>query len=374
MSYAIMRFEKIKAAGIGSLAGSLSHTFRSRYTPNAAPELAKHNRVLLGPESPAEVAEAIRTRWPTRHRKDAVGCIEHFIGASPEWFKQHGGDGDQERYFQHAIQWLQDHYGAENVISVVQHNDETTPHLAAYVVPRDPETGNLSAKRWTGGRGVCSEMQTSFHKAAGEPVGLDRGVKGSKAEHMSIARWYAEQANLDQRQASIDEERSRLEDYRLYLEEERALQLDMRESELEGRAQELTGRAESLDKREAALTQAEGEIVAQRAALERQAADLKGWEARRDAWLAEHRPVPLEDVERLSLDLAALSNDERITQMQRLFCEDHLMANAVARLGWVSYETGAVTDAGQRALVEHASADIEQRDQDWANFGLDPTP
>ena len=82
MAYAIMRFEKFKATNIASLPGSLSHTFRSRYTPNAAKEKVKDNRVLLGPTDHREVAEAVRARWPERFRKDAIGFIELFIGAS----------------------------------------------------------------------------------------------------------------------------------------------------------------------------------------------------------------------------------------------------------------------------------------------------
>lgn len=173
-----MRFEKHKASNVGALAGSLSHTFRSRYTPNAKPELIKDNQVLHGPEDPQGVADAIRARWPEKYRKDAVGVIELFIGASPEWFQEHGGAGDQEAYFQRAIEWLQAHYGPENVVSVVQHNDETTPHLAAYVVPIRPDTGALSAKWFADGRRGCSELQTAFHRAAGEPVGLGTRCAG----------------------------------------------------------------------------------------------------------------------------------------------------------------------------------------------------
>ncbi|WP_415843745.1 MobV family relaxase, partial [Vreelandella rituensis] len=202
MAYCIMRFQKLKAASWGSLAGSLAHTMRSRYTPNAVPELIKDNEVLLGPESPKEVIDLVRERWPEKYRKDAVGCIEYFIGASPEWFKKHGGDGDQERYFQGAIDWLKREYGEENVVSVVQHNDETSPHLAAYVVPID-EYGNLNAKKWTGGRPACARMQTRFQEFAGEPVGLERGVRGSKAEHLTIQRFYEENKTLNEKRREI---------------------------------------------------------------------------------------------------------------------------------------------------------------------------
>ncbi|WP_419851934.1 plasmid recombination protein [Actinobacillus pleuropneumoniae] len=38
------------------------------------------------------------------------------------------------------------------------HNDESTPHLVAYVVPLD-ERGKLNAKKWLGGKKLMNEMQ-----------------------------------------------------------------------------------------------------------------------------------------------------------------------------------------------------------------------
>ena len=363
MAYCIMRFEKHKAANIGSLAGSLAHTFRSRYTPNADPELIKDNRVWLGPDSTADTVRAIRERLPEKRRSDAVGCIEFFIGASPEWFEKHGGTGDQESYFQGAIDWLKAEFGEENVISVVQHNDETSPHLAAYVVPIDPVTGRLNAKNWTGGRQRCSALQTAFHAAAGEPVGLDRGRKGSTAEHMSIRRWYAGQADIDQRERAVrleqwkrgaeltsretdalfrehdveDRERAAAEKDAQTAAERRSLSEAMdavaeREKGLERVSEGLSKHAAELEERERRLASLERKLAALAQQLEARGDRLAGgeaalarrqaeidrsgeklqqrllaaresqatWEARRDQWLAENRPADVPpEVEKL---------------------------------------------------------------------------
>lgn len=299
-----MRFEKMKTTAIGSLAGSLSHTLRSRYTPNADPELTKNNRVLLGPETTHEVADAIRARWPDKHRKDAVGVIEHFIGASPEFFKKHGGDGDEDAYFAGAIEWLKSHYGEENVISVVQHNDETSPHLAAYVVPRDLETGRLNAKKWTGGRGACAAMQTSFQAFAGEPVGLERGVRGSKAEHTSIARWYAGQTDLDQRartvrfdeadivarEVEISEDQEQIETRTRRLnateldQQRRGHELDDKQDQqaatVAAERRSLAERAQALDQRESSVQALSGSLGGREADVVAKEADLSSREHR----------------------------------------------------------------------------------------------
>lgn len=304
VAYAIMRFEKHKASNVGALAGSLSHTFRSRYTPNAQPERSQDNRVWLGPEDPQEVAEAIRARWPEKYRRDAVGAVEFFIGASPEWFQEHGGAGDQEAYFQRAIEWLQAHYGPENVVSVVQHNDETTPHLAAYVVPIRPDTGALSAKWFADGRRGCSELQTSFHRAAGEPVGLERGVQGSKAEHTSIRRWYEEQANLDQRREQIAAEAAdfddRREDAMNYL-VGREQAIDRREDELEKASAELSKRERDLDTREARVEAEQSEAARLGASMAAREAKL----AQREATAVQQHAAEADRLERLRVELEA---------------------------------------------------------------------
>lgn len=267
MGYAIMRFEKMKTTDIAGLAGSLSHTMRSRYTPNADPELTKNNKTWLGPSTPQGVADAIRERWPEKRRKDAIGVIEHFIGASPEFFKKHGGDGDEDAYFQGAIDWLKSHYGEENVISVVQHNDETSPHLAAYVVPLDLETGRLNARAWTGGRGICAAMQTSFQAFAGKPVGLERGVRGSKAEHTSIARWYAGQTDLDKRAQDVKHEEAGVTARQADVSQEQR-DLAKRKHRLDARETAQNRRGSALDDQQAKTDQKAATVAADRRKLD----------------------------------------------------------------------------------------------------------
>lgn len=184
MPYAILRTAKLKSAG--EIGGSLAHTFRTRDTPNADP--ARHARnEHMGPSSPEGVKAGIEARLPEKRRKDAVLCIEYFIGASPEVFRDNQGG---EQYFRAAMDWLRERHGAENVISGHVHRDETTPHLVAYVVPRDGE--KLNAKKWLGGKAALSAMQTDFAEKVGKPFGLERGLEGSKAVHQTIRQFYAE--------------------------------------------------------------------------------------------------------------------------------------------------------------------------------------
>lgn len=184
MTYAILRTAKLKS--MGEIAGSLAHTYRTRETLNADPSRAGLNEHHGPAEDPAEIRAAIRTRLPEKHRKDAVLCIEYFIGASPQFF-QDGGDADA--YFSRSVRWLQDKHGVDNLVAWSIHRDETSPHLVAYVVPLDAG-GKLNAKQFLGGKAKLSAMQTDFAATVGATVGLNRGIEGSKATHTTIRQYY----------------------------------------------------------------------------------------------------------------------------------------------------------------------------------------
>jgi hypothetical protein len=180
MPYAILRVAKLK--NFGQIGGSLSHTFRTRDTPNADPArtpLNEHN----GPQTPAEIQAAFKEILPEKRRKDAVLGIEYLITYSPEYDRDDGA-----AYFEKARSWLIDRHGAENVISTHVHRDETTPHMVAYVCPM--KDGRLRSTAFIGGPQMLSEMQTEFAQNVGLEFGLERGIEGSNAEHQTIREYY----------------------------------------------------------------------------------------------------------------------------------------------------------------------------------------
>lgn len=190
MAFAILRTAKLKT--IGNIASSLSHNYRTRETPNADQNRSSLNEHSV--ESAQAVKDAIQERLPEKRRSDAVLCIEHLITASPEWS---GWGTSQERdFFEKSKKWLDEKYGAQNVVATTIHRDETTPHLVAYVVPLDADTGRLNAKKWLGGRHKLSRMQTDFANEV-KNLGLERGIEGSKAEHTTIRDYYKKIEDLD---------------------------------------------------------------------------------------------------------------------------------------------------------------------------------
>ncbi|WP_225786890.1 MobV family relaxase [Pseudomonas sp. Marseille-P8916] len=187
--YAIIRTQKHKT--LGAISRSAKHTFRELPTPNAASSLSSKN-VLVGVRDTGNLLNAIKGRLPTSRRRDAVLCIEYLITASAEAFSRHGGAMDDlgSGYFRDAFSWLRERHGKENVICAAVHLDERTPHLVAYVVPITKD-GRLSARDFLGGATRMRQMQDSFHATCGKPRGLLRGVKGSKAYHSDISKFYA---------------------------------------------------------------------------------------------------------------------------------------------------------------------------------------
>lgn len=220
MPYAILRTAKLRT--YGSIAASAQHTYRERDTPNADRALT-HTNENHGAQSSAELVAAVRARvaLAERQAKDPVLCVEYLITASPEAFKRHGGHiEDKGAYFDDALRWLHAKHGKANVIASSLQLDEKTPHLVAYVVPlverqastrkrsvivaKDAEGKpiretrefhqqagiSLSAKEYLGGRQKLTAMQTDFAKQIGLPHQLERGIEGSRANHLRVKQHY----------------------------------------------------------------------------------------------------------------------------------------------------------------------------------------
>lgn len=187
MKYAILRTQKLKSAV--AVHRSMKHAFRAQDTPNADHERTPEN-THIGANSVAEGMAAFRGALPEKLRKNGVLAIEYLMTASPEAMNCRTRT-EQDAYFSDALDWLRERHGAENVIYAGIHRDEQTPHMYAYVVPKDPDTGRLNARRWLGGAKALSEMQTEFAERVGMPHGLERGIQGSKARHQTIQKHYA---------------------------------------------------------------------------------------------------------------------------------------------------------------------------------------
>ena len=179
VNYAIMRCKKL--SGFGSVAASLQHAFRERETLNADPLRTPSNE-HFGAKTTASGMGKLRELLPEKRRKDAVLCVEYVLTASTNWWLT-ATKSEQKSFFEKSRKWLDDKFGAQNVIVASVHLDETSPHITAYVIPLTSD-GRLCAKHFIGNRGQMQADQTSFAAPMAE-LGLERGERGSKAKHTS---------------------------------------------------------------------------------------------------------------------------------------------------------------------------------------------
>ncbi len=201
MPHAIIRVAKIKTAGAAR--GKTAHNYRLVDTPNADQErTASHNQEYINTDkadywSLAEqrIAEAVTRKV----RDDQVRAMEVILTASPEWFKR-GQDGQAEdvrggKWVESNLDFLKEKFGEKNVVSFTLHQDETTPHIHAVIIPisqNDKGRACLSADRLFNPT-TLSQLQTDY-AAAMAPHGLERGVEGSRRQHEDMKQVYGQQA------------------------------------------------------------------------------------------------------------------------------------------------------------------------------------
>lgn len=194
MPHAIARIAKLKSGNVGA---SGQHTRRALQTPNANPEIS-NVRFIGQPDSAnlPSLETIVRERIGDQTiRKNAVLCVEMLLTASPEYFRpdnpSQAGYYEPERLadFQQAVHsWLDKEYG-DRLVRAELHLDESTPHVHAYFVPLD-DRGKLNCRGIFGGREKLSQFQDSYANAL-SPLGLERGIKGSRAKHTKIQHYYA---------------------------------------------------------------------------------------------------------------------------------------------------------------------------------------
>jgi hypothetical protein len=195
MAYAIARLKKLKR---GNISGSASHTARERETPNADP--TQKNIRFIGSLDPEERLEDLAlakigdSEQKRKIRTDAVYCVELLLSASPSYFRpncptQAGYYEPQklDEWLEATHQWLADEYG-NRIVRAELHLDEATPHIHAYFVPLD-DHGQLRCNHFFDGRQKIQQFQDSYYQTM-RLIGLERGIKGSRAKHQDIKDFY----------------------------------------------------------------------------------------------------------------------------------------------------------------------------------------
>ncbi|GAB3241972.1 hypothetical protein GCM10027346_37860 [Hymenobacter seoulensis] len=218
MAFAIIRVTKITSRE--QAISVAHHNYRTQETPNADPALRHLNQELVNHAQRSYwdlAGERIAELQLPRLRKDAIRIVEVLLTASEEKFPKDPATGRradirESPWVRDNLDFLQKRYGAENVIGCMLHQDESTPHLHALVVPVTQEprlhqgerrgpAERLSARDLFS-PAALRQLQTDYARAMA-PYGLRRGVEYSTAIHQDVRRYYGAQKTSQRELAEL---------------------------------------------------------------------------------------------------------------------------------------------------------------------------
>lgn len=207
MPYAVIRVAKIKTKA--QAVAATAHNYRQHQVPNADQQAPHPNREYLnaGEVDYWSLAEArIQDAGVKRVRSDSVRAMEVILTGSPEAFVRdaqgRAADYSKSKWAQDNLHFLQERYGAKNVVSFTLHQDEKTPHIHAVVVPITADN-RLSADKLFNPQSL-RQLQTDY-AAAMEPHGMARGVEHSQAQHQPMRRLYGQEAQVARQVAELSQ-------------------------------------------------------------------------------------------------------------------------------------------------------------------------
>lgn len=191
MSFAVVHMQKIKAPALKGIQIHHQREKESHTNPDIDDERSHENYDLVNNqdvEFRERVKEIIESQkvGTRKTRKDAVLVNELLITSDEKFFKNLSPN-ERDRFFKESFELFSERYGKQNIAYARVHLDEKTPHMHLGVVPmRD---GRLQGKN-VFNRKELQWIQDSFPKKMQE-LGFDlqRGEKGTKREHIEMARF-----------------------------------------------------------------------------------------------------------------------------------------------------------------------------------------
>ena len=224
MGYAVLHLEKAK----GTDSRMSAHIERTVHPKNANRTRTHLNRELVQfPEGVRNRTQAIAHRIETagiRRKVSAnqVKAIRILLTGSNKDMKQMEAEGRIEDWCNDSLKWIRETYGEQNLVSAVLHMDEKTPHIHATVIPIVTGERRKAGQEEQNGKKkyrkknpqdvrLCADDVMARHRLkhyqdtyaqAMNKYGLQRGVDGSLAKHISTMQYYKQ---LVEQQDSLQE-------------------------------------------------------------------------------------------------------------------------------------------------------------------------
>lgn len=218
MGFVVLHIQKPK----GNDSGTTAHIERTVSPANADPERTYLNKEFIEfPDGVDNRTQAIQHRIENAGIKrkishNQVRALQIMLSGTPEDMQRIQNTGKLDEWCKDNIEWLQDTFGKDNLVSTVLHMDEKTPHIHATIVPivtgerrkvkeakkkQDEPNKKTYRKKSVDTVRLCAddvmtrENLEHFQNTYAEKMskyGLQRGIKGSEARHISTPQYYRE--------------------------------------------------------------------------------------------------------------------------------------------------------------------------------------
>ena len=211
MGFVVLHMEKAH----GSDSGTTAHIERSIIPKNADPTRTHLNRRLIEyPDRVKDRSAAIQRRLEEAGLTRKVGsnqvrAIRINVSATHEDMERIQREGRLNEWCADNLKYYADTFGKENIVAAHLHMDEKTPHMHVTLVPivkgerkrrkREEQAKKRYRKKPADSVRLCADDIMSRLKlksyqdsyaAAMAKYGLQRGIDGSEARHVSTQQYY----------------------------------------------------------------------------------------------------------------------------------------------------------------------------------------
>ena len=211
MGFVVLHMEKAH----GSDSGTTAHIERSIIPKNADPTRTHLNRRLIEyPDRVKDRSAAIQRRLEEAGLTRKVGsnqvrAIRVNVSATHEDMERIQREGRLNEWCADNLRYFADTFGKENIVAAHLHMDEKTPHMHVTLVPivkgerkrrkREEQAKKRYRKKPADSVRLCADDIMSRLKlksyqdsyaAAMAKYGLQRGIDGSEARHVSTQQYY----------------------------------------------------------------------------------------------------------------------------------------------------------------------------------------
>ena len=211
MGFVVLHMEKAH----GSDSGTTAHIERFIIPKNADPTRTYLNRKLVAyPDGIKDRSAAIRRRLEEAGLTRKIGnnqvrAIRINVSGTHEDMERIEREGRLDEWCADHMKYFADTFGKETIVAAHLHRDEETPHIHVTLVPivkgerkrrkREEQTKKRYRKKPTDTVRLCADdimsrlklkaYQDSYAVAM-KKYGLQRGVDGSEARHVSTQQYY----------------------------------------------------------------------------------------------------------------------------------------------------------------------------------------